>query len=577
MRNKIYKILLFFIVFTMMFVATSYASDSDIEIRVRIREPRKTNEQVDLQGYGNINMYNILESKDVPIAVLEQNLKFLLDTYYNRNYLVQDSKSSEAVIGPYHLKLKDKEFESYSTALQNANDLATNYGIKFYPFYNGKNFNIYAGNFINEAQASKSRDNLISNGISCETVNGLNQFVVVLNSSNNAVLMYANNFNIYFSTFNNDLNCNSIKIDGKVYKGEAAFSLSDGRLLSINKVSLKNYLYGVLPREIFTTWPEEVIKAQALAARSYAVASLSPNAKNGYDVEDNQNDQVYGGYSAEQKITNAIVDSTDGQKIYHDGKVIMAYFHSTSGGRTENTENIWVTPVPYLKAVDDPYSENTPLATWKRTVTKEDAIKNAKDINPNVTDVYNILITDVSENGRVMQCIISTDVGDIILKKSNITATFGYRILPSTWFSLTSDCDVYLISESSFIAQQNSGQGGSVLDGSANDSVLDVNNNSPKENTSDTGKVNPDDKRVSLNNKYIISSSGVSNVNNNSLNFISSTGVSKLSTVPTAYYFDGKGNGHGIGMSQYGAKKMAEEGYTYEQIIKHYYTGVEIR
>jgi stage II sporulation protein D len=376
------------------------------------------------------------------------------------------------------------------------------------------------------------------------------------------------------------LNCNSIKIDGRVYKGEAAFSISDVRLLSINKVSLKNYLYGVLPREIFTTWPEEVIKAQALTARSYAVASLKPNAKTGYDVEDNQNDQVYGGYTAEHKITNAIVDITDGQMIYHEGKVITAYFHSTSGGRTENTENIWVTPVPYLKAVYDPFSENTPLATWKRTITKEDAIKNAKEINPNVTDVYNLEITEVSENGRVMQCIISTDAGDIILKKSNITATFGYRILPSTWFSLTSDCDVYLISENSFIAQQGSGHGDSILDVSSDDSILDKDDENilqNVENISDADKVNPDDERVSLNNKYIISSSGISNVNNSSLNFIFSTGVSKLSTVPTAYYFDGKGNGHGIGMSQYGAKKMAEEGYTYEQIIKHYYTGVEIR
>jgi stage II sporulation protein D len=571
----------------MMFVATSYASDSDIEIRVRIREPRNTNEQVDLQGYGNINMYNILESKDVPIAVLEQNLKVFLDTYYNNNYLVQDSKSSEAVIGPYHLKLIDKEYVSYNEALDNAKKLAANYSINFYPFYNGKSFNIYAGNFINEAEASKSRDNLIANGISSETVNGLNQFVIVLNSINSPVLMYANNFNIYYSTFNNDLNCNSIKIDGRVYKGEAAFSISDVRLLSINKVSLKNYLYGVLPREIFTTWPAEVIKAQALTARSYAVASLKPNSKTGYDVEDNQNDQVYGGYSAENPITNAIVDSTDGQKIYHDGKVIMAYFHSTSGGRTENTENIWVIPIPYLKAVEDPFSENTPLATWKRTVTKEEAIKNAKEINPNVTDVYNIVITEVSENGRVMQCIISTDAGDIILKKSNITATFGYRILPSTWFSLTSDCDVYLISENSFIAQQESGHGDSVLDdsssssgslSSSDDSILDK-DNPPQdiEKNTDIEKINPDDERVSLNNKYIISSSGISNINNSSLSFISSTGVSKLSTVPTSYYFDGKGNGHGIGMSQYGAKKMAEEGYTYEQIIKHYYTGVEIR
>lgn len=583
MRNKIYKVLLFFIIFTMMFIATSYASDSDIEMRVRIREPRKTNEQVNLQGFGSINMYNILESKDVPIAVLEQDLKFFLDTYYNSNYLVQDAKS--AVIGPYHIKLTDKEYESYSKALQTANELVANYKINFYPFYNGKSFNIYAGNFINESEASKSRDNLTGNGISCEIINGLNQYVVVLNASNSPVLIYANNFNVYFSTFNNEMNCDSIKIDGKVYKGKAAFSISDGRLLSINKVSLKNYLYGVLPREIFPTWPQEAVKAQALAARSYAVASIRPNSKLGYDVEDNQNDQVYGGYSAENPITNAYVDSTDGQMIYHEGKVITAFFHSTSGGRTESSENIWITPVPYLKGVEDIYSENTPLATWKRTVTKEEALTNAREINPNVKEIYNIVATDVSENGRVLQCIISTDVGDIILKKSDITATFGYRILPSTWFSLTSDCDVYLISENSFISQQSSGQGDSVLDnsssssGTSSDGSLLDKNNPPQnmEKGTDTEKENPDDKRVSLSNKYIISSSGVSNVSNSSLNIISSTGVSKLSTVPTAYYFDGKGNGHGIGMSQYGAKKMADEGYTYEQIIKHYYTGVEIR
>lgn len=592
MKNKIYKILLFFIVFTMTLVSTSYAADSDTEIRVRIREPRKTNEQVDLQGYGNINMYNILESKTTPIATLEQNLKVFLDTYYSNKYLAQYAGSSEAVIGPYHLKLTDYEYASYSSALENATRLTANYSIKFYPFYNGKSFNIYAGSFISDSEASQNRDNLIRNGISCQTVNGLNQFVLVLNASNNPVLMYANNFNVYFSAYNNDLKCNSIKMDGNLYKGEAAFYISEGRLLSINKVSLKNYLYGVLPKEIIPSWPPEAVKAQALAARSYAVASISPNSKLGYDVQDNQNDQVYGGYSAENSITNAYVDSTDGQMIYHDGKVITAFFHSTSGGRTENTENIWLTPIPYLKAVDDPYSLGTPLATWQKSITKEEAINSAREKNPNVKDVYNIVVTDVSENGRVQQCIISTDVGDIILKKEEITATFGYRVLPSTWFSITSDSDVYLISENSFTAQPNNGQGGSVLDGSSSssnpsdslissgDSILDNNkNNSPQgtENSGNTDKVNPDDNRVSLNNKHIISSSGVSKIDNNSLNFISSTGTSKLSTAPTIYYFNGKGNGHGIGMSQYGAKKMAEDGYTYEQIIKHYYTGVEIR
>ncbi len=585
MRIKLNKILLFFIIFTMMLVATSYASitDSDIEIRVRIRDPRQTNEQVVLEGYGNINLFNILVSKETPIAVLDQKLNIFLDTYYSNNYIVQNAGSAEALFGPYHIKLLNKDYASYNEALAVADKLTTDYSIAFYPFYNGTSFNVYAGNYVTETEAVNLRDKLNSNGIISEVENGLNKFVLVLNSNHKIVLMYANNYSVYFSSFNSDFNYNSIKIDGKVYKGEAAFSLNDGRLLSINKVNLKYYLYGVLPREIFPTWPEEAIKAQALAARSYAVASLKPNAKLGYDVEDNQNDQVYGGYSAENPITNAIVDSTDGKMIYYDGKVITAYFHSTSGGKTENSENIWVTAVPYLKAVEDSFSLDTPLSTWKRTVTKEDAIKSAKEIKPSVTDVYNIVITDVSENGRVIQCIISTDVGDIILKKSNITATFGYRILPSTWFSLTSDSDVYLISENSFVAEQGSSGGDSVLDSSSNtsdDSILDTNggdSNQSEENTSNTEKPNPDDMRVSLNDKYIISASGVSNINNSSLNLISSTGTSKLSTVPTAYYFDGKGNGHGIGLSQYGAKKMADQGYTYEEIIKHYYTGVEIR
>lgn len=580
MRRKIYRILLFLVVFTTMFVSTSYAADSDIEIRVRIRDPRITNEQVDLVGYGNINMYNILESKDTPIAVLEKSLKFFLDTHYNNKYLV--TTSTDAIIGPYHLKLTDYEYTSYNSALENAKSLTASYNINFYPFYNGRSFNIYAGNFVSEIDASNARDRLVGYGISCEKLNGLNQFVLVLNTSNVPVLMYNNNFNVYFSSYNNDLNRNAIKIDGNLYKGEAAFYISEGRLLSINKVDLKSYLYGVLPKEIIPSWPAEAVKAQALAARSYAVSSLNPNSKLGYDVQDNQNDQVYGGVYAENPITNAYVDSTDGQMIYYDGKVITAFFHSTSGGRTENTENVWVTAIPYLKGVDDPYSLGTPLATWQKSITREEAINSIRTKNPNVNDVYNIVVTDVSENGRVLQCIISTDVGDIILKKDDITGTFGYRVLPSTWFTVTSDCDVYLISENSFVAD---GQSVSLLDDSnsnsssnlsSSESLLDNNTNTENNNTN-IDKVNPDDKRVSLNGKQIISSSGVSTINNSSLSFISSTGISKLSTVPSVYYFDGKGNGHGIGMSQYGAKKMAEEGYTYEQIIKHYYTGVEIK
>jgi stage II sporulation protein D len=579
MKNKICRILLFFYVFMTVFISTCYALDSDTEIRVRIRKPRNTNEQVELQGYGNISVYNIIESKEVPIAILDEKLNIFLDTYYSDSYLAQSANSSNSIIGPYHLKLKNQEYADYSSANSNAIKLTADYGFSFYPFYNGKSFNIYAGNFLSDADASKNRDKLIQAGISCETINGNSQLILVLNSNKKPVLMYTNNFNIYFSSYSKEMNCKSIIIDKTIYRGDAAFNISESRLISINKVNMKYYLYGVIPNEVVATWHSEAIKAQILASRSYAVSFVNPNSKLGYDVQDNQNDQVYGGYKSENSITNALVDNTDGQMIYYDGKVITAYYHSTSGGKTEHSENIWVTPVPYLRSVDDPYSNNSPLSTWKKSLTKENIITIAREINPDVKDVCNIVITDVSENGRVLQCIISTNAGDIILKKEDVRATLGYNNLPSSWFNITTDSDVFLISENSFIFQKENGNTDSLT--SSGESLIGTgkkdSNQEKSENNNKSEKANPDDTRVSLNDKKLISSLGISKIDSSSLNFISSSGISKLTAAPTIYYFNGRGNGHGIGMSQYGALKMAEEGYTYEQILKYYYTGVEIK
>lgn len=607
MSKKILKIVMLFIVFTMIFTTFCYASDEDTDVRIRVRRPRKFDEQVDLKGYGSINVYNILESEEVPIATLGENIDVLLDTFYNNKYLMQEGYDSNTIIGPYHLKLTDYEYPDYNTAKSNADSLTLSYGINFYPFYNGKAFNIYGGNFINDAVTTTHKNTLLQNGINCEVVNGLNKNISVYDASNNVVLMYSSNYNIYFTSYNNELMCNSIVIDKNTYRGMMAFSTDINKLISINKVSLDYYLYGVIANEISAVWPIEAIKAQVLAARTYAVANINPNSSVGYDMQDNQNSQVYGGYGSERSITNSCVDDTNGQMIYYDNKLITAFFHSTSGGRTENSENIWVTPLPYLKAVDDPYSNISPYTQWQKSLTKEDVLSIAKEINSSVTDVYNVLITKISENERVLECIISTNVGDITLKKENVRATLGYSVLLSSWFTITTDCDVYLISENSYIYEKSNDNilgnnsligddsllGDSTNNNSSNssdnqllneDSLLDdgliIDNEQNQENNNekaDENQQNPDNKRVSLNDKYFISSSGTSKLSSEGLSVISSSGTSRISTVPTVYYFDGRGWGHGVGMSQYGAKKMAEEGFTYEQILKHYYTGVEIK
>ena len=94
LSNKIQRTIMIIIVFTMMLTAACYASDSESYIRVRIRRPRKFNEQADLKGYGSIKVYNILESEDIPIAVLGENVDILLDSFYNERYLIQETDST---------------------------------------------------------------------------------------------------------------------------------------------------------------------------------------------------------------------------------------------------------------------------------------------------------------------------------------------------------------------------------------------------------------------------------------------------------------------------------------------------
>lgn len=570
MAKKIFKSLLLFIVFTIMCTSFCFADSADIDVRIRVRRPRKFDEQVDLKGYESINVYNILTSEEVPIVTFSGNIDVLLDTFYNNKYLMQQGYDSNTIIGPYHLKLTDYIYNDYNSAKQNADNLTSSYGVNFYPFYDGNIFTIYCGNFINDAAPLETQNRLLNQGINCQVVNGLNKNISVYDGSNTLVLMYSSNPNIYFSSFNNELMCNAIKVDNNTYRGMLSFTTDVNKLISINRVELEQYLYGVVPNEVSASWHVEAIKAQAVAARTYAVANIGPKS-DAYDMEDNQNSQVYGGYGSEKEKSTQAVNETKGLMIYYDNRLISAFYHSTSGGKTENSENIWVASIPYLKAVDDPYSNVSPYTEWQKVATKGYILSKVKEINANISEVYNVEITKMSENNRVLECIISTDVEDIILKKEKVRAVLGYDFLPSSWFTISSDCGVYLISENSFKYNGDTNSSGDDL--IINEDDID---NSEEVNTNSNS--NPDNQSVSLTNKYFISSSGTSMQNSSQLNAISSSGVSIIATTtPTEFYFNGRGWGHGVGMSQYGAKQMAEEGFTYDQILKHYYTGVEIK
>ena len=152
------------------------------------------------------------------------------------------------------------------------------------------------------------------------------------------------------------------------YRGELRAVPSGGRLDVVNAVGLEDYLRGVVPREMPVDWGDDApaaLAVQAVAARSYALATMEPGAV--YDLFDDDRSQTYGGVASEDPRSNRAVQATRSTVLTYGGKVITAYFFSTSGGRTENVENVFrgSPPRPYLVSVPDPYDRGSPYhASW---------------------------------------------------------------------------------------------------------------------------------------------------------------------------------------------------------------------
>lgn len=119
----------------------------------------------------------------------------------------------------------------------------------------------------------------------------------------------------------------------------------------INELDMEDYLLGVVPSEMPRSWNIEAHKAQAIAARSYAIANLGKRAKSGYDLKDTPEDQAYGGATAESRKTTQAVMETKGEVMVYGNKVIPAYYHASSGGYTVNSGDVWVKDLPFVRAV----------------------------------------------------------------------------------------------------------------------------------------------------------------------------------------------------------------------------------
>lgn len=173
----------------------------------------------------------------------------------------------------------------------------------------------------------------------------------------------------------------------KWYRGILRIQNRDNTLTVINDVCLENYLQGVIPAEMPSSWNIEALKAQTIAARTYAVANMGKHSKEGFDLVDTLMDQVYDGIKAEKESTNKAVLETSGIIMVYNNKPISAMYSSCGGGKTVSALDSFGNDIPYLQSVPS-YDDDMPKAGHGVGMTQHGA-KNLADMG---NSAYQILM-----------------------------------------------------------------------------------------------------------------------------------------------------------------------------------------
>jgi len=345
-----------------------------------------------------------------------------------------------------------------------------------------------------------------------------------------------------------------IWVGEKRYAGQLKIFIRDNDILVVNVLGIEKYLGSVVGSEMPAKWPLEALKAQAIASRTYA---LKKKGNPLYDIDSTNNNQVYTGLEARTYKTVRAVNSTRSLVLTYKNKLINSLFHSSSAGMTENSQDVWENKYPYLTSVKD-FDKNNPKLRWEKKFSKSQLQK----LFPRIGGIKQIEILDITSTGRIKNVKIQGDFGTDqisgvdIRKRMNLKSTL-------VRFKFIEDNANKSSNESLKLLPINSQENEPITH------IVRVGENLIV--IADQYDVNVD-KLVALNN---IKNSSLINIGQRLLiprKSLNSSSSSKETLVVSGY-----GSGHGVGMSQWGARYMANKGQKAKDILKHFYKGVEIK
>ena len=218
-----------------------------------------------------------------------------------------------------------------------------------------------------------------------------------------------------------------VGLDGKLYRGKLELVPQGEFLRVVNIVPLESYLQGVVAGEVPYSWPAEALKAQAVAARSYALASLVKGKP--FDLYSDVRSQVYLGVAGEKPSTTKAVADTAAEVVFHGGKVATTYYFSTSGGKTASAADVFGFAVPYLVSRPDPWDKASPHHRWGPFLLGARTVQAKLGVGARVIDATGA----ATPSGRLRSLVVHTTAGSESVPASLLRTALGLR---STWITV---------------------------------------------------------------------------------------------------------------------------------------------
>ena len=278
----------------------------------------------------------------------------------------------------------------------------------------------------------------------------------------------------------------AVYVNNKPYRGLLELSVADKGILVVNQLPLDEYLVGLINCEISSAWPIEAVKSQAIIARTYALNRKNSRMNAPYHLESSVIDQVYNGILIEDNRARRAVLETSGEVLTFGGEIMQAFYHSSCGGQTEDSENVWGASLSYLKGVECQYCLTSPSGTaWECKLSLKELEERLRLGGHKVSGLYDIKPGPLNLRGRLANVSLLAAKGSVTITGDQFRKAVGYGVIKSTRFIMKN--------------------------------------------------------------------------NNNEITF------------------SGSGNGHGVGLCQWGSKQRALDGFTSGEILAYYYPGTQLK